>query len=72
MSVLSRRPPFHTAALTITSITRNYLAVFPLPRPIGGAHLGAGIICVSAGCQTPHLPGGEEEEEEESGGIQVG
>lgn len=31
MSVLSCGPPFHTAALTITSITRNYLAVFPLP-----------------------------------------
>lgn len=30
MSVLSCGPPFHTAALTITSITSNYLAVFPL------------------------------------------
>lgn len=30
MSVLSCGPPFHTAAFTITSITRNYLAVFPL------------------------------------------
>lgn len=30
MSVLSRGPPFHTAALTIVSITSNYLAVFPL------------------------------------------
>lgn len=50
MSVLSRGPPFHTAALTITSITSNYLAVFPLPRPIAGIHLAAGIICVSDGC----------------------
>lgn len=30
MSVLSCGPPFHTAAFTITSITSNYLAVFPL------------------------------------------
>lgn len=30
MSVLSCGPPFHTAALTITSIASNYLAVFPL------------------------------------------
>lgn len=30
MSVLSCGPPFHTATLTITSITSNYLAVFPL------------------------------------------
>ena len=30
MSVLSCGPPFHTAAFTITNITSNYLAVFPL------------------------------------------
>lgn len=71
MSVLSCGPPFHTAAFTITSITSNYLAVFPLlalsPAFISALELYAfqmGATALPPPTTTPPR-GGEEEEEEE-------
>lgn len=56
MSVLSAGPPFHAAALTITSIASNYLAVFP-PRRYRPHSSRPGIISVSLGrCHAPSSP----------------
>lgn len=69
MSVLSCGPPFHTAAFTIMSITRNYLTVFPLlalsPAFISVLELYAFQLGATA---LPHAPRGEAEEEEGEGG----
>lgn len=66
MSVLSCGPPFHTAAFTITSITSNYLAVFPLLALSPAFISPLELYAVSDGChRTPPAPpaprGGEEE-----------
>lgn len=68
MSVLSAGTPFHAAALTITSIASNYLAVFPLRRYRPHSSR-PGIISVSLGrCHAPSSPPRppppQEEEEE--------
>lgn len=69
MSVLSCGPPFHTAASTITSITRNYLAVFPLlalsPAFISALELYAFQLGAAA---LPRAPRGEADDGDEGGG----
>lgn len=68
MSVLSCGPPFHTAAFTITSITRNYLAVFPL-LALSAAFISAlELYAFQLGAAAPPNPKGEEEEEDRFGG----